>query len=321
MKKLVFLTFTIFCSKFVVSQNFDMTPIAVVIDEENINYNFSIKPILENKLVNAVTESGMSAVGNGRFIVTPKIAIIDKSVIKGPPSNYLVEISFTVYSADVEKKSVFSSLSFTSKGAGKTEDAAVINSIKEINFNSNKFQEFIKQTRSRIADYYANNCESILLSSNSIAAKDYISAISELNMIPMSSEDCYKKAQLKVEKFTLDYLEYNCNQSLQNARNIWSTGLNKTAAINAINVLRNTRYTSNCQDEVNKLLLEITSKFKDDEEYSREVRNQQLLWEKEKEKLYLDSKEKQNMAIYDLMKTYYRNQPKTTYSTRFIFVR
>lgn len=329
MRKIKLLIVLLICVNQVRSQNEEFfIPISIFVEDENVQNKSSFKNVLENRLMESVSISGLAAINSSRFFITPRVTVLDKRVIQGPPSAYLVELNLSLYSADGETETVFSTVSYIFKGAGKTEEAAYLNALREIKFNNNKFQQFIKETRQRISDYYAKNCQSIIVKSDALAAEDLPSAITELGLIPMSSEDCYSKAQELIKNFRKEYIRSQCNKKLQEARNIWASGLDKYSANRAITILNGIIYSPDCQSEVNNLLKEIQLKFQSDLAYSRELEEKRILWAQEQEQIRL---EQENMRLefeqanrremYSLLKTYYRSRPKTIYNTRFLFLR
>lgn len=329
MKNIQLLTIFLFCMNQVSSQNEEFfIPISIFIDDENVQNKSSFKGALENRLMESVSISGLAAINSGRFFITPSVTVLDKRVIQGPPSSYLVELNLSLYSADGETETVFSTVSYIVKGAGKTEDAAYLNALRELKFNNNKFQQFIKETRQRISDYYAKKCESIIASSDALAAEDLPAAITELGLIPMSSEDCFSKAQELIKNFRKAYIRSQCNKKLQEARNIWAAGLDKYSANRAITVLNDVIYSTDCQSGINELMKDIQLKFQSDIAYSRELEEKRRLWTQEQERtrleqenMRLELEQANRKEIYSLLKTYYKSRPKSIYNTRFLFLR
>ena len=129
------------------------------------------------------------------------------------------------------------------------------------------------------------------------------------------------EAQELIREYRLTFIENNCQNQIQKARNIWSAGLNKYAAERAVAIIGNIHHTPSCKAEVNQLMKEISAKLQSDVEYLRELRSQQLQWEKEQERMRLASEEAKRKEMIGLLKTYYRSRPKRIYNTRFLFWR
>jgi len=299
----------------------EFIPIAVLTETENLGNNESVSNILQNKILEELTKSGLSSTNYSRFIIAPKITVLDKRMTKGTSTAYLLEMSLIIYSADVETETIFSSVSYNFLGADRSVEGAYLNGIKTVKFSDEKFQEFISSTRNRISEYYAANCERILAKSKALSANDIPQSLTELNLIPMSSEDCYMEAQELMREYRLTFVENNCQSQIQKARNIWSAGLNKYAAERAVAIIGNIHHTSSCKSEVNQLMKEISAKLQSDVEYLRELRSQQLQWEKEQERMRLASEEAKRKEMVGLLKAYYRSRPKKIYNTRFLFWR
>lgn len=122
------------------------------------------KQLLSSRLNLAVSNYAFGGEGgNPRFIIGPDITLLSKNITATSPTKYANTYEVTLLSLDVVSKTTFASYSFTVKGIGDTPGKAFINAFRDYTFENEDFFNFLKKTQAKIAQYYDNNCDKIIL--------------------------------------------------------------------------------------------------------------------------------------------------------------
>jgi len=240
-----------------------LTPV-VFRSSENISPRVS--KMLLNKMKQVLTKHGVSSINKrGEQIIYPSIIVMSKNLTSTAPPKLFVNLEVTFYIADYDRKLIYTSEVFNLKGVGRTEEQAYITAIKSLNKNNKKFEEFIKKGKDDIVNYYNSNCNLIIENANALAKQNqYENALSSLSKIP-SSSDCYSIALSSITKIYQLYDNYNCNKNLAKANSIWAAEQNSQGAKKASYYLSLILPNSNCSKDADKLVAEIKSKIRENE--------------------------------------------------------
>ena len=172
--------------------------------------------LLKDRLNAAITKIGFGGEGsNPRFVVGPSVNIITQDVTSTTPTKYAntYEINFMV--VDIVSETVFNSYNTEFKGVGDSPEKAFISGIRNINFENQKFMDFLLESEKKIIEYFENNCATLLSEAEAEAGmRNYENAFAILKSVPKESAVCFTEVQpKKMEYFQLS-LNTVCNELL-----------------------------------------------------------------------------------------------------------
>ncbi|MFN5323935.1 MAG: hypothetical protein ACK5C5_03360 [Bacteroidota bacterium] len=313
MKKLIFTLLVLFTTavSFAQSTGADANRIAIsVVLTEDVRFvPAEVRSLMNNKLMQLVTQNGLGGTKNNRFVLTAGINTLSKTVTATAPAQILQELQINFFIADVVEKKVFSSSVVTVKGVGQTEEKSLLDGIKQVSPKNKEVVGFIDSGKKKILDYYMANCDMIIQKAKTQASqRNYESALSALNEIPMDIPECFNKVQVAANQIYLDYQNHLCDKNLAQAKAVWSAGLDKAAADEASVYLAQITPDAKCYGSAQALVNEIKDRTKE-------------LWKFELKK-YNDSVdlEKQRIKAWrDVGVAYGNNQPDVVYDVLWIF--
>jgi hypothetical protein len=286
MKKII-LIISVILSNYSFAQNTDFT-IGLILPEPSQKINEAQITKLESKLSNLINKSGVVTYGyNNDFVIFPIINIDDTSIVQGGLENITVTtIDLTLNIKQISSNKSFNIVSKKIKGSGKTEQLAITNGFSLIKVDDKDLITFITKGKENIFKYFNENCKSILSKAMNLNAKqDYEQAISLLQSIPETGNNCYAEAQKNALIYYKSYQSKLCKENLVKAKSEISIK-NYENALSYLNMIDS---GSSCYSEVEKLINQISDKVQKDE--NREI---------DLEKRRID-------AIKEIAKAYYSN--------------
>lgn len=260
-----------------VSDNFDIVP-----DYAQLH--------LKNKLAEIVTKNSMSVGGNdlnGRFFLTAKLVFLNKEVVPSSPAMYAMNIDLVLYVVDAVEKTIFETYTLPIKGAGNTEIKAFMQAIKSVNAENQGLQQFLNKGKEKIIHFYNANCDMLIQNAKSLAIRsEFGQAFSILANIPSACSECSDRGLALAQEIFQEYIEFDCQLKLNEARNIWNASLTRESAEKAGEILSRINPIAICYNDVKILSEEIKSHLKliDGREWDLQVKK-----EYELEKLTLES--------------------------------
>lgn len=274
--------------------------IGAYIAEQADSLPLQSKDLLLNKLNQLITANGITngAIGT-RFILTPKINVLTKNIIAGPPTMHAMTLEITFYVGDGIAGRKFSSKSITVQGVGTNETKAYIDGIKKIMPNDPNLVKVLADGKAKIVEYYNTNCESIIKTAQAAAAAAKLEeAITQLTTIPEVCKVCYEKGMNAAEPFYKKYIDQQCGVKLTQARTAWNSNQNATGAKNAGEFLAKIDPTAACYNEAMVLNEEITKRMVElgDKEFSLKMKIRET--EVEMEKLKFEAYKEICIAYY-----------------------
>lgn len=324
MKNTIILIFLFFVQSFSAQSN----------DTDRIKLNTYLSPSLdlpneakrqlENKLNQITTSYGLGGNEyNPRFVITVVPNVINKEVVSGAPVLISQNIDFTFYIGDGIDNTLFLFANISTIGVGQNLNKSYIEAIKGINVKDLKLNNFIKEGKDKIIDYYSSHCEIFLLNAESLAKQGkYDQAIYELNSIPPASKNCYSKCQDKLMVYFQQKIDSDCNEKINEAKSIWASSQNSSAAQKASQILVSSHPMANCKLEVSQLLNTISAKIEADQkavwefkvkQYDDEVRREEelLKYSREDAAREFELKKARTEAFKRVAIEFSKNLPKT----------
>lgn len=208
----LFLSFS-FLTKAQSADEIGKIALSVIMPENADGLDASQLSKLESKIIQITTKAGLSASGfNQNFVIYPKFAIYETNIVEGGMQNITVVMAeLSLYIKQVSNNVLFSSVSKSLKGSGKTKEIAVTNAISQIPTNDPEFKTFIETGKSKIIRYYETKCDDIISKADGLIKREqFEEAIGLLLTIPEEVPECYAKVQEKTIQAYLAYKEKQC---------------------------------------------------------------------------------------------------------------
>jgi hypothetical protein len=219
---------------------------------------------LQNKLTQIITENGLGAAFNQRFIMSANVTVLTKDVTATAPAMHALTLSVSFYIGDGFDGKVFASTSATVKGVGETETKAYVSAIRNLKHKNPDFQSFIATGKKKIIDYYNSNCDMIIKEAYTLAdVNNYEAAIATLVSIPMACTDCYNKALDATYPIYKKMIDRDCKIKLNEATAVWNAGQNYEHASQAGAILASIEPEAACFGEVKSLYNDIKKRVLD----------------------------------------------------------
>lgn len=141
---------------------------------------------------------------------------------------------------------------------------SLLNAFSQIKQNDS-YSQFVETAKSRIIDYYAQRCESIIQESDLCTQnKEFDKALYKLSLVPYGV-DCYNDVLTHMRTIYSEKISYENHTLLFQAKQAWSSNPNKEGANTAISYLKRMKSSKENQQEIDKLLVEINRKLQEDE--------------------------------------------------------
>jgi hypothetical protein len=287
------------------SKDLGRIPLATAVVEPNEGLPQSAKSLLESKLNQIATSSGVS--GNAiqtRFVLAATVFVISKDITPTTPvmQAYTLEISMVI--GDGIDGTKFSNYTTTVKGVGENETKAYLSALKSIEPNDAQYQPFVNKGKAKIVEYYNNKCDALIKESRELAKRnEYDAAISKLAAVPDACVECFKKVNPEITIIYKYKIDQECKVELSKASSIWSVNQDLNAANDAGQILANINPQSTCYTDVKQLYEKIAKRVKelDKREWDLKLKQQQA--DEEESKALIN-------AARDIGVAYGNNQPK-----------
>ena len=268
-------------------------------EEQQNNFDQNLLKKAEGKLTQILAENGIAASGyNNGLIIEPNIIINSNEIVEGGMQNInITKITFQLLIKQDQTQKIFASISKDLKGTGKTTDIAINNAINSLSSNDSSISNFIEKSKSKINQYYEQNCTSIINKANSLEKTgQYEEALALIMSIPESAS-CYNIAQNKALETYKNYQKKNCTIIIKQAQ---ASIAEKNYSF-ALESLTQIDSTSPCNTQSNTLIKSVENKISTEEKKELDI----LM------KLHNDavSLEKTRInAIKDIAAAYYKSQ-------------
>ncbi len=180
--------------------------------------------MINSRLANAVSSDGIIASDKyGQFFITARFNHISEDILPGPPRQFAVTTSLTLFIGDIAGQQVFASKSFDLQGVGTSSQRALINSLQGINARNDNFRDFISTGRDKIISYFNNNYNVILArAKKALSTRSYDEALYYATSIP---ECCigYPEAVEAISSIFKSYLDYDSEMFYKKAFSVWAS--------------------------------------------------------------------------------------------------
>lgn len=310
-KNILFLLFAVLFSLNANAQSSDLKGISVspyVAPDSGVPT--SAENVLESKLRNLISASGMISDPNQRFILTAHVVPLTEDVTPTTPAKYVYTLSVTLYFGDGVNGKLFASSNFETKGVGDSKSKAYLSALRALNANDPKLKDMLKQAQVKVVEYYLSQGPSILKQAEAAAkTQNYDEAFFLLEQIPSACPDLYAKAADLKMKLYHNYISEEGSRDIAEATAIWNAGQDREAADKAGAILARINPQSPAFKEAQALHNKIAARIKVTED-----REWNLTLQKQKDETAV--RKAQLQASKELALAHAKNQPKTVYYVR-----
>ena len=311
MKKFIIIAMLSTISSTIAQSSSDIGKIALsVIMPENVDgLDVSQLSKMETKITQIVSSTGLAASGyNNNFVIYPKFAIYDSSVVEGGMQNItVVTCELSLFIKQVDNNIIFATISKSLKGSGKNKNTAITNAISKIPTNDQQFKLFVVTGKDKIIAYYESKCQDIITKSESLVKmQDYEQALGLLMTVP-EEVSCYSKVQEKSIEAYKTYQNQKCKVQIQEAK----TQLASNNYNYALQILSQIDPSTSCFKESQTLVTTLATKVDAEEKKQWDL----------KMKIYNDNVELEKNrinAVKDIAVAYYKSKPTTVNYTYLI---
>ncbi len=219
---------------------------------------------LLTQVATAIVSDGVYASADyTSFFISAKAKTLYKESLPGPPLSIVLKTQLTLNIGDIVGQKVYSTLSLELKGVGSNETRAYLNALQGLSSNE-KVKNFVKVGKERIIDYYNSNYTRILERAKQNAQmRNYAEAIFLLSGVPECCEG-YAQASSHLLKIYREYLNYNGQKLLQQARLAWANNPDEEGAKEVALFLTQIDPSSASYDDAMNLYKEVKEKRKSD---------------------------------------------------------
>jgi hypothetical protein len=253
-------------------------PMAVIISNE-ANITASSRDMLDARLRQIITSKGVSAGNNNfQFAIFANPILSSKDIIASAPTQISQEVELVIGIADLYNQRIFSTEIITLRGIDRSEEKAFISAIKTLNAKNIQLSNLVEKSQKEIIEYYDNNADFILKEAKSLSSlHQYEKALFSLIQIPTCCKH-YNKVMDEAIKIYNDYLNYDCEVALLQAKNLWAAEPTESNAIYVIDLLSTINPRSECSKDVETFIQEVKKQVRSDidfetrEKYHDEVK-------------------------------------------------
>jgi hypothetical protein len=234
---------------------------------DNMNIPTEAKNLLNNKLVQIVSNNGMGgSQANPRFIITANVNVGTKDIIPGPPQMIAQNLDVTLFIGDALTNTIFSNMTISVKGVGTNENKAFIEAFKTINPKNKNVVAFLEEGKTKIISYYSTNCDYIIKEAQTLVKQQkHGEAIYQLSLVPNVCQDCYFKCLDTLATIYQQKIDTECKVKLNEAKVAWAASQNPIGAEKAGDILSQVNPLATCQSEIHIFIQRIDAKLKADE--------------------------------------------------------
>lgn len=220
---------------------------------------------LFNRLCTAVTGDGISATGQyAQFFIAAKALPLYEQAVTGAPVKTALTLSLNLYIGDYWGEKVFDRMSLEIRGVGESRERAYLNAFRSLNKNNQQVANFLEKGKQRIIAYYDAEYNNIIREAQRESAlRNYERALFLLGAVPVCCNG-YDAVADELMKTYHEYIDYNCDRLLMQARNAWAVHPDQRGAAEAACILNQLEPDAACYGDAMDLYREIKDKMKDD---------------------------------------------------------
>ncbi|HEY4304505.1 MAG TPA: hypothetical protein VGM82_08570 [Gemmatimonadaceae bacterium] len=240
--------------------------IAVVVPKSNTMLTVEQKNQIGNTLLQAVTATGISAMGSlSRFELTPLVTVTKDGEAGELKKIHYVTLNVTLAVRQASNNLTFSSTSLVIDGTASNKDGAITEAINNISPSDERIVKLVETAKPKIIQYYESSCAAIRSDAKTRARTGHSDeAIALLLSVPREATTCQKAAGADAEVVYASYRDAVCEGLVREARAALSNREFETAKQKAEAV----DPASRCGKEADDVLRDLEKKTTSDHEFS-----------------------------------------------------
>lgn len=276
----------ILLSLFVISvrgQDNCVTPMMVVVPDQVDSFAPVVKAKLESKLRQIVTKDGMGGGGKfSTFCIVANVTENSKEVISGIQPLVTVFADLELFVGNNYTGDKFASTSISISGAGRNDTKAYISALGRVSASNSDIQNFLKETKHKINEFYATQAPYIMQKAKQYATqRNFEEAMCLLSSVPTCCNEYANIEQCMLDIYK-QYIDYDCAIKVNKARAAWNASQDKEGATLAGAYLASIDPSSSCQEDALALAESIRSRIGDDWEFYKEITRDSVQTERDK---------------------------------------
>lgn len=273
-----------------------------VVTPENSEYLNSMQlSKLRNKVLKIASSNGMSSSGfNSNFVMYPIFEVYDEELIEGMENIFILDVEVTLVIKQVENNMIFSTFTTKIEGSGNNKSEAIVNSISQIPTKSSEVNDFVKEAKHKIIDYYEAQCQNIATQAETAAKKgDFQEAFAIIMAVPSEVSCSQDLSDLSIRIYK-EYQNKICKENMLEAQSRVSSGEYDAA----LDVLSDIDPSSVCYSEAKSTISKIESKVS-----AEKKQEWDFMLQRHNDEVSLQ-KERIN-AVKDIAVAYYKGKSRT----------
>lgn len=193
--------------------------------------------VLENKLLQIATSNTLSSMGrSSRFFLSAHVSAVSKDIIPSNPPRISQKLSVILYIGDVIEDVVYATETIELLGIGTNEAKAYNTAFQKLNVKN--LNSFLGRAFEKIEAYYEKNYEKHLNEAKMLESrKDYNGALMIVSELMSTCDSHTEECTSLWNKIYKEQVDFEAEQCLYRAKNIWSTTKNEAGAQEAIEIL------------------------------------------------------------------------------------
>lgn len=206
--------------------------LSVVMPDSIDGFNAAHLSMIETRIIQVVTTSGLAASGGDKnFVIYPKLAIYESETVEGGMQNiFIVTLELSLFIKQVKNNLLYSTMSVMLKGSGTSNAVSITNALSKITATSSEFKNFIETGKEKILSYYELKCDDIILQAESLMSRQQFDEAIALSMtIPTEVSVCYSKAQKLAMQAYKAYQSRICAEVIHKAKTTLAKGDQRVA--------------------------------------------------------------------------------------------
>lgn len=281
-------------------------PIMVKVSEKS-NIASENADMLKTRLERIVTQLGYGGTELSHLCLEATVTPTDRELLSGTRPLVTTTIEVTLLMYNVIGGERFGSTTLELKGAGKTENIAVKAALAGFNPNDDRYQKYLERCHSKVMDYYRSHIPYIIQQSEILSHRgEYEKSLYLLSTVPPCVAGYEKIAETLLAVWQ-EYLNEDCSDKLAKARTVWNAAQTEEAAKEAAAYLAAIDRKSECVEEADKLLAEISGKISENINRLLLQEDDNRAFEKESARAEIELRRQQIDAIRQLALAHAQN--------------
>lgn len=236
---------------------------------------------LYSKLQRVITTNGLAESSGERFVLTPRVDIIESGVTSA--GMILLKLEVTFIFGDIIEDKIYGTATVNATGIGDSEEKCYVKAFQVLKPNHPALMAMFNKAMADIITYYTDNSDFIIKDIDRLAAMgQYEDAITKALTVPSVCKDVYMLCQDKAleiyaarseaqKQAEIEAINKQGLVLLQQARSAWAVKNDYECAQTALNLLSQIDPYASCRADADLLLKEINDNLRAQEKTRAEA--------------------------------------------------